>query len=84
MSNDQIKQIIDKLEAQDKVLKAIVAEQAAAKIKFETIETKLDPVYTVFESVTGFNAIAVWILKALILLGAGIGVVYGFIKFLKA
>jgi len=83
MSNDQIKQILDRLEQQDKVLQSIRQEQREAKAKIETLETKLEPVHKVFDSVTGFNSISVWILKGLIMLGAGIGVIYGFIKFLK-
>lgn len=84
MSNDQIKQILDRLEQQDKVLQSIRHEQAEAKKKIETLETKLEPVHKVFDSVTGFNSIAVWILKGLLLIGAAVGVVYGFIKYLKA
>lgn len=52
--------------------------------RLNTMEEKLDPMYEIFFSVKGFNGVAVWILKALILLGAALGVVYGFIKYLKS
>lgn len=84
MNKDQIKQILDRLEQQDKVLQSIRQEQKDAKVKIEILEAKLEPVHKVFDSVTGFNSIAVWILKGLIMLGAAIGVIYGFIKYLKA
>lgn len=83
MSEQQIKQIIDRLDKQDKVLQSIRQEQKDAKIKIETLEQKLEPVHKVFDSVTGFNSVAVLILKGLILIGAGVGVVTGFILWLK-
>lgn len=83
MNKDQIKQILDRLEQQDKVLQSIRQEQKDAKVKIEILEAKLEPVHKVFDSVTGFNSIAVWILKGLILIGAGVGVVTGFILWLK-
>jgi hypothetical protein len=55
----------------------------AIEDRFTAIEQKLDPMYQIFDSVSGFNNIAVWILKALILFGAGIAVIVGAIKYLK-
>lgn len=51
--------------------------------RLDSIETKLNPMYEIFTGVKGFNNISVWILKALILIGAGIGVIYGMIRWLK-
>lgn len=47
------------------------------------VMTMLEPMAKIFESVTGFNGVAVWILKALILIGAAFGVFWGAIKWLK-
>ena len=51
--------------------------------RFKSVEDKLNPMYEIFVGAQGFNKISVWILKALILVGAGVGIVYGFIKYLK-
>jgi hypothetical protein len=83
MSEAQIHQILKAMTDQNKVLADIQLEQTRAKTKIEAMEAKLEPVHQIFESVTGFNNIAIWLLKALVLLGAGIGVVYGFLKYLK-
>lgn len=83
MSEQQIQQILKRMDDQDKVLQSIRQEQGEAKKKIEVLEAKLEPVHKVFDSVSGFNSIAVWILKGLIMLGAGIGVIYGLIKYLK-
>lgn len=83
MSEQQITQILKRMDDQDRVLQSIRQEQRDAKAKIETLETKLEPLHKVFDSVTGFNSIAVLILKGLILIGAGVGVVTGFIVWLK-
>lgn len=44
----------------------------------------LEPMYKIFVPIQGFSSITMWILKALILIGAGFGVIYGAIKWLKA
>lgn len=49
----------------------------------EEVREKLDPMYSIFTNAKGFGDISVWILKALVLLGAGIGVVIASIKWLK-
>lgn len=72
-----------KTEAQNKELAAIRVEQEAARLEIVELKRKLEPVHQVFESVTGFNSIAVWILKALVLFGAGLGVIWTLIKYLK-
>lgn len=68
---------------QNKALEAIRQEQREAKKEIQDLKEKLEPVHQIFESVTGFNSIAVMILKGLVLLGAGIGVIYTLIKYLK-
>lgn len=44
---------------------------------------KVNEMYSIFANAKGFGDIAVTLLKSLILLGAGIAVIVGFIKFLK-
>ena len=73
MSDMEIKQIMKRLDEQDKVLKEIKAE----------LDT-LKPVKEAFNSVMGFDKVSVWILKFLAMLGAGISVVVVFIKWLKS
>lgn len=72
MSDNEIRQIMKRLDEQDKVLKEIKAE----------IDS-LRPVKEAFNSVMGFDRVAVWFLKFLAMLGAGIGVVVMFIKWLR-
>ena len=51
--------------------------------RFDSIESKLNPMFEIFTNVKSFSCITTWILKALILIGAGVGVIYGVIKYLK-
>lgn len=50
----------------------------------DEIRKKLNPMFDVFSSVKNFNGVTVWILKSLILFGAGLGVMYGAIKWFKS
>ena len=43
----------------------------------------LEPMYTIFTSVKGFNGISAALLKGIIIVGAAGGVVYGIIKWLR-
>ena len=61
----------------------LIKRLAAIDKRFDAIERKLDPIYDIFTSVKGFNGVAVWIIKALIMFGAGIGIIYGFIHWLR-
>ena len=45
---------------------------------------ELKPITEVFNNVNGFRSVSILILKGLIILGAGIGVVVAFIKYLKS
>ena len=62
-------------------LKQIIREEIALAI--EPINKKLDPMYMIFVNAKGFGNVAVWMLKAMVLVGAGLGVLYAFIKWLK-
>lgn len=73
MSDNEIRQIIKRLDEQDRMLKDIAKEL-----------TELKPMKEAFNSVMGFDRVAVWFLKFLAMLGAGIGVIVLFIKWLKA
>jgi len=91
MSEQQIKKILEALaqqnkatEQQNKAILEIRQEQRVAKETIEELTHKLEPMHEMFSSVSGFNRISVWMLKALLLFGAAIGMVYGFIKFLKS
>jgi hypothetical protein len=44
----------------------------------------LEPIYKIFTNVKGFNGITSWLLKTIILLGAAVGAIYGFFKWLKS
>jgi chromosome segregation ATPase len=83
MSEQQIKQIMAALEEQNKALDAIREEQKKAKERIESVELKLEPLHEVFNSVTGFSWVSISILKTLILIGAGVGVIWGCIQYLK-
>lgn len=72
MSEEQIKQILRRLDRQDDALTAI-SEQLK----------DLEPVKDAFNSVMGFDKVGMWILKALAALGVGIGIIYTFINWLK-
>lgn len=81
--NEQHRKSEEQLNAQYQVWKDFRSEIKIIKEQIADIQKKQEPVTQIFESVTGFNAIAVWILKALIMLGAAMGVIYGFIQYLK-
>lgn len=87
MSDEQIKQILKRLDAQDAASEARTEEQYKTFLiirnDISNLQREMEPIHALFDSVSGFNKISVWILKGLVLLGAGIGVVYGFIKYLK-
>lgn len=72
MSDTEIRLIMKRLDEQDKMLKDIKAEVDSLK-----------PVKEAFNSVMGFDKVSVWILKFLAMLGAGIGVIVVFIKWLR-
>lgn len=76
MSNPEITQILKRLDEQDKVFQSIRNDIA-------NLKDEIRPLNEVFHNVAGFGSITVGILKTLALLGAGIGVVYAFIRFLK-
>lgn len=87
MSDQQIQQILKRLDEQDKKAQERVDEQHKTYLiirnDIANLQEDMKPIHALFDNVTGFNRISVWILKGLVLLGAGVGVVYGFIKFLK-
>lgn len=94
MSEQQIQTILKKLEEQDKTFKEsqdayfraigdVRKDIRTIQVQMNAIEAKQEPMYQIFESVSGFNQIAIWILKGLIMIGAGIGVIYGAIKYLR-
>ena len=56
-------------------------DEIMAEIK--EINRKLDPIYDMYTSVTGFNKISVWILKLLAAIGIALGGLYMVIEFFK-
>ena len=76
MSEQQIQEILRRLDSQDTVIKEIVEQN---KRQFQMLE----PLYKIFTNATGFGSISIVILKTLVLIGAGFGVVYAAIKWLK-
>jgi len=72
--DEDLKQAITDLGANlDRRLKGVEAQ----------LENKLDPIYEIFESVSGFNKIGMWILKILAAIGAAILGVYALLEFIK-
>lgn len=55
----------------------------ATNAKLDGLYEEVQPVIKLTKNVQGFDNVSVWILKALIMVGAGIGVIYGFISWLK-
>lgn len=49
----------------------------------EEIRNKLDPMYELFINAQGFQNISRWVLMGLVKLALGVGVIYGFIKWLR-
>lgn len=70
------------LENQQK-LNELLALSKKQDERMDAMEKKVDPIYTVFSNVKNFNSVTIWILKALILLGTAMGLVYGAIKWIK-
>lgn len=92
MSNDQAEQIKSQI---DRVYKDLFADAQAREKrhneihqemleKIEQVVKQVERINQVFTNGSGFFATMFVILKALGLLGVGSGVIYGFIKFLKA
>lgn len=77
MSEHENNEIMHRLNAQDKAIQDIIEQN---KRQFQMLE----PMYKIFTGVSSFGDISVWILKGLILVGAGMGVIYAFIKWLKS
>lgn len=72
MSEQQINQILKRLDQQDKALSDI-----SKKL------TEFEPVKQAFDNVMGFDKVAMWALKALAVVGVAIGMLYGFINWLR-
>lgn len=65
------------------ILKRLDDMEIAQGKRFKAIEEKLDPMYEMFSSVSGFNRISVWLLKLLAALGAGILGFYAIVELFK-
>jgi len=76
MSEQQIQQILKRLDQQDAVFQSIRKD-------IKDLQEQLQPINDVFHNATGFGRITVSILKSLALLGAGIGVIYAFISWIR-
>lgn len=63
-------------------IRLIIQEEIQKAMK--PTNDKVDEMYSIFANAKGFGDIAVTLLKTLILLGAGIAVVVGAIKFLRS
>lgn len=91
MTDDQIRRILQRLDEQDLTSKERAEAQFAVwkDLRREIKETKqkveeLAPVKQAFDSVMGADKVITWLLKFLASLGVGIGVIIGFIKWLKS
>lgn len=51
--------------------------------RLDSIDGKVNPMYEMFSSVSGFNKISMWILKFLAVVGGAIAGFYMLIEFLK-
>lgn len=50
----------------------------------DEIRAKLDPMYEVFTKSRGFADITIALMKSFLLIGAFVGLMYGFIKWIKS
>lgn len=80
MSEQQINQILKRLDQQDVENRRIHDQQTEA---LKEISDKVDPMYTLFTNATGFNNISVWIMKGLAVIGTAITTLYILVDFLK-
>lgn len=67
----------------NEILKRLDDMELAQGKRFKAIEDKIEPMYEMFSSVSGFNRISIWILKFLAMVGAAIVGTYALIEFLK-
>lgn len=67
-------------------LKKFIQQTMQEEIKkaLDPITKKLDPMYVVFSQAKGFNAVAVWLLKTIVVIGAGITVILALLKWLRS
>lgn len=71
-------------ELRDEELKQAIVELGDKLSKrMYALEAKVDPMYEMFSSVSGFNRISVWILKLLAAVGGAILGFYALLEFLK-
>lgn len=52
-------------------------------IALKPTQDKVNEMYSIFSNAKGFGDIAVTLLKGVILIGAGLGVIIAFLKYLK-
>lgn len=81
--DDQDKKSEERAEAQYRIYQNSSKEMRELKESITSIQSKTDEMYKIFTGVSNFRDVSVWLLKGIILIGTGVGVVYGFIIWLK-
>jgi len=76
MSEQQIKQIMKAMEDQNKVLESIQEQLTEAK---ETLK----PIAKIYSDMSGFNRVALSVLKIFLIVGAAVGMLYGAIRYIR-
>ena len=83
MTDNHIRQILEKLEEQNVEIRSLKSYAKSIEDRVKALETRVEPIAKLADNVTGFRNTSSYILKGLIVFGAAVGVLYGFINWLR-
>lgn len=70
-------------QSHNEILKRLDDMETAQGKRFKAIEDKIDPMFDVFTSVSGFNRVTIIIMKGLAAVGAAILALYVVVEFFR-
>lgn len=70
-------------ENHEEILKKIENLKQSITDRLDNMDNKIEPMYEMFTSVSGFNRISIWILKFLAAIGTAIIGIYAIIEFFR-
>lgn len=83
MSEQQIKQILNHLERQDKAIADLSKIANSLREEVENINIRINPVVELLNDASGFKNITISFMKGVLLIGSGVGVIYAFISWIR-
>lgn len=83
MSDEQINKILKHLERQDRAIADLSSLANELRLEIQEINTRIDPVVELLHDASGFKKVSVAVIKAVLLIGSGVGVVYAFFEWIR-